>query len=84
MIQIVDRLSSWRHNIGSAGLLALKSKVFTTLQAGDVVKARSEWCTWAVSRTEGDHPFYFASIVEDSDGNVQSQSVRFCSFPPFS
>ncbi|KAF8258508.1 hypothetical protein EI94DRAFT_1621774 [Lactarius quietus] len=64
---IVDRLSSWRHNIGSAGLLALQSKVFSTLQGSDVVKARSKWCTWAVSRTEGDHPFYFASIVEDSD-----------------
>ncbi|KAF8259592.1 hypothetical protein EI94DRAFT_1751060 [Lactarius quietus] len=63
---IVDRLSSWRHNIGSAGLLALQSKVFSTLQGSD-------WCTWAVLRTEGDHPFYFANIVEDSDGNVQSQ-----------
>ncbi|KAF8263554.1 hypothetical protein EI94DRAFT_1807029 [Lactarius quietus] len=74
---IVDRLSSWRHNIGSAGLLALQSKVFSTLQGSDVVKARSKWCTWAVSRTEGDHPFYFASIVEDLDGNVQSQSGIF-------
>ncbi|KAF8266446.1 hypothetical protein EI94DRAFT_1732997 [Lactarius quietus] len=74
---IVDHLSSWRHNIGSVGLLALQFKVFSTLQGSDVVKARSEWCTWAVSCTEGDHPFYFASIIEDSDGNVQSQSGIF-------
>jgi hypothetical protein len=77
-IQIVDRLSSWRHNIGNSGLLALQAKVFSTLQGGDITRARSEWCTWALSHTEENHPFYFAGVVEDEDGNIQSQSVRLC------
>ncbi|KAI9452958.1 hypothetical protein BJY52DRAFT_1189914 [Lactarius psammicola] len=79
---IIDRLSSWRHGIGNAGLLALQAKVFPNLPAGGIVnnhtsQVRSKWCTWAVSRTEADHPLYFLDVTEDADGNIESQSGIF-------
>ncbi|KAN0139938.1 hypothetical protein V8E53_002243 [Lactarius tabidus] len=75
---IVDRLSSWRHNLGHAGLVALNSKVFPALpEDNNITRVRSEWCRWAVSRTEGDHPFYFADVLEDEDGNLLFQSGIF-------
>jgi hypothetical protein len=86
-IQIVDRLASWRHNIGSSGLLVLKTKVFPILRQGgdisDITWARSEWCTWALSCTEDNHLFYFVGVIKDKDCNIQSQSVGFCAFLSF-
>jgi hypothetical protein len=79
--QIVDRLSSWRHNLGYTGLVALNSKVFPALPEDDnITRVRSEWCRWAVSRTKGDHPFYFADVLEDEDGNLLSQLVCLIDF----
>jgi hypothetical protein len=78
--QIVDRLSSWRHSLGNAGLLALHLKVFPALpDDGNATRVRREWCTWAVSHTEDDHPSYFAAILEDEDGHILSQLVHFIS-----
>ncbi|KAI9445798.1 hypothetical protein BJY52DRAFT_1127987, partial [Lactarius psammicola] len=81
---VLDRLSSWRHNLGNAGILALQKRVFPSLPTDGVgttaLEVRSEWCTWAISRTEENHPFYFAEVIEDVDGNVESQSVRFYRF----
>ncbi|KAI9453315.1 hypothetical protein BJY52DRAFT_1225666 [Lactarius psammicola] len=78
---VLDRLSSWRHNLGNAGILALQKRVFPSLPTDGVgttaLEVRSEWCTWAISRTEENHPFYFAEVIEDVDGNVESQSGIF-------
>ena len=80
-MQIVDRLSNWRHSIGNAGVLALQRRVFPNLPTDSIgvsaTEARGKWCTWGVARTEEDHPFYFAGVIDDADGNVKSQSVRF-------
>ncbi|KAF8257451.1 hypothetical protein EI94DRAFT_1708995 [Lactarius quietus] len=77
---ILDCLSNWSHSIANAGLLALQMKVFSNLQAGDqggnFTMAQREWCTWAVSHTEENHPFYFTGVVQDAGGNVQSQTVH--------
>ncbi|CAA7264659.1 unnamed protein product [Cyclocybe aegerita] len=67
---VLDRLSSWKSLIGNAGILALQNE-------GDWIEVRQEWCTWAVSRSEEDHPFYFAGVVEDEEGNVMSQTGIF-------
>jgi hypothetical protein len=81
LMQVADRLTNWRHSIGNAGFLALQRRVFPNLPPGSIslntTEVRGEWCTWAVTRTEEDHPFYFADVKLDVDGNVKSLSVCF-------
>jgi hypothetical protein len=65
--------------------VALHSRIFSALPCDDddIARVRSEWCTWAVSHTDGDHPFYFVDVHEDEDGNLLSQSVCFINFRKF-
>ncbi|KAJ3510665.1 hypothetical protein NLJ89_g4544 [Agrocybe chaxingu] len=73
-----DRLSGWKTLIGRAGITALKKHVFPTIPSGQQgpIEVQKEWCNWAISRSEEDHPFYFAEVIEDKDGNVTSQLVQ--------
>jgi hypothetical protein len=70
--------------MGHAGYLALLRRVFPNLPCGNddisTTDVRREWCPWALTRTEEDHPFYFADVIEDADGNVESQTVRLFVF----
>ncbi|KAH9028855.1 hypothetical protein EDB85DRAFT_2147634 [Lactarius pseudohatsudake] len=76
---VASRLTGWRHSIGSAGIVALQTKVFPMLPAsnyadspGRVIEVRKEWCTWAISGTEEAHPLYFADVTEDANGTGTS------------
>ncbi|KAH9011270.1 hypothetical protein EDB84DRAFT_1279223 [Lactarius hengduanensis] len=76
---VASRLTSWRHSIGSAGIVALQTKVFPMLPAsnyanspGRAIEVRKEWCTWAISGTEEAHPLYFAGVTEDANGTGTS------------
>ncbi|KAF8809161.1 hypothetical protein BYT27DRAFT_7095101, partial [Phlegmacium glaucopus] len=71
--KLANRLAAWRNKFGSSGLAMIQHVHFPLLPTNSR-ESRSEWCTWAISRTDFDQPFYYREY-EEKEGKIKCSGI---------